>query len=69
MSVYARALKRRDRLTGNTLTEYSRALQWAEMGRIEPEAGAAATDAVDTATLETASQSRNLQLGPDSSAG
>jgi hypothetical protein len=36
MRVYARAVRRRERLTGAALLEFDRALQWAEMGRIEP---------------------------------
>ena len=35
MRVYARAVRRRDRLTGATLREYDRALAWAEMGRAD----------------------------------
>ena len=33
--VYQRAVKRRDRLDGAYLAAFDRALQWAEMGRIE----------------------------------
>jgi hypothetical protein len=55
MSVYARALRRRERLTGATLREYDRALQWAEMGRISAELEVLATEAEDPGTLETAS--------------
>lgn len=40
MSVYATALRRRDRLSGKTLQEFDRALNWAEMGRVEPEPAA-----------------------------
>ncbi len=32
-SVYAKAVKRRQRLSGNYLMEFDRALDWAEMGR------------------------------------
>jgi hypothetical protein len=34
MSVYASAVRRRERLTGATLREFDRALAWAEMGAI-----------------------------------
>ena len=63
------AVRRRDRLTGATLREFDRALEWAVMGRIEPEGHGAADQAGNVGTLETASQSRNLQTGPDSSVG
>ena len=33
MRVYARPVKRRERLRGTTLSEFDRALEWAEMGR------------------------------------
>jgi integrase len=39
MRVYARAVRRCERLTGAALREFDRALQWAEMGRIEPAEG------------------------------
>jgi hypothetical protein len=35
MSVYASAVRRRERLTGATLKEFDRALEWAAMGAIE----------------------------------
>jgi integrase len=34
LQVYAKGAKRRDRLTGSYLSEFERALHWAEMGRI-----------------------------------
>lgn len=36
LSVYASALKRRERLTGTTLREFDGALEWARIGSVEP---------------------------------
>jgi integrase len=69
MGLYARAVKRREQLAAAALQEFDRALQWAEMGRIEPAAEIAPIEPQDAATLETAPQSHNLRIGPDSSAG
>ncbi len=69
MSVYASALRRRDRLSGATLREFDRALQWAEMGRIEPEAPSDSYGTAAATTLETALQSRESATRPGSSAG
>lgn len=67
-AVYAKAVKRRQRLSGNYLTEFDQALEWAEMGRnhdladtLDPLA-----DAPDPAI---AGVERKPTLGPDSSAG
>jgi len=35
MEVYARAVKRRERLSGVYLEEFDKALQWALMGTVE----------------------------------
>jgi integrase len=69
MRVYARAVRRRERLTGTALREFDRALEWAEMGRIEPEPAVEREEEPARATLKTAPQSRNLRIGPDSSVG
>ena len=69
MNVYARAIRRRERLTGAALREFDRALQWAEMGRIAPEAVPAVPQPGLSASPEMASQSHKLASGPDSSAG
>jgi hypothetical protein len=69
MRVYARAVRRRERLTGAALREFDRALEWAEMGRIEPEPAVEREEEPDRATLKTAPQSRNLRISPDSSVG
>lgn len=69
MKVYASAVRRRKRLTGNARREFDRALEWAEIGRIEP-GGPSAPDAADSAgRLDEASQSRKLRPSPDSSVG
>lgn len=57
MRVYARAVRRRDRLSGRTLREFDRALVWAEMGRIEPAASPEAVRPAPPDTLQTALQS------------
>jgi integrase len=57
MRVYARAVRRRDRLSGRTLREFDRACEWAEMGRIEPEQRSEVARPGPTDTLQTASQS------------
>ena len=36
LKVYARASRRRDRLSGEALRQFDLALEWAVMGRIEP---------------------------------
>lgn len=41
MNVYAKATRRRERLSGPHLRAYDRALEWARMGTSEPEAGEA----------------------------
>lgn len=48
MSVYASALKRRERLTGRTLAEFDKAMAWASMGLVEtaPSQGPALTRTV-----------------------
>ena len=37
LRVYARPVRRRERLTGPALRQFDAPLQWAEMGRIAPE--------------------------------
>ena len=66
---YASALRRRDRLSGATLREFDRALEWAEMGRIEPETPAEAPPTSPPVTLDPAWQSGEPATRPDSSAG
>jgi integrase len=68
LRVYARAVRRRERLTGTALREFDAALQWAEMGRISDSADTLDTLA-DSATSPIAGVERKPTLGPDSSAG
>lgn len=69
MKVYAKAVRRRDRLEGAARREFDRALEWAEMGRIDAVGSDSLTTPTRADSLEPALQSRNLLLGPDSSAG
>jgi hypothetical protein len=75
MEIYAKAVRRRDRLYGAYLAEYDRALAWVErsigqgMGR-ERRFGATLDGPADvTVPPETVLQSRKLHASPDSSAG
>jgi integrase len=69
MQVYAKAVKRRERLSGAYLREYDRALEWAGMGR-EPDSDATLSESVESSGLpQQASQSRVLHSGPGSSVG
>jgi integrase len=54
LRVYARAVRRRDRLTGAALREFDKALEWAEMGRIESADIDARPEPSVTQTPETA---------------
>lgn len=69
MRVYARAVKRRERLSGAYLREYEKALEWARMGTNGGIAAPSLNGAADSLIPEMASESRNLRVGPDSSAG
>lgn len=69
MRVYARAIKRRGRLNGVHLIEYDKALEWAQMGTSGADAVTLGERAEEPQTPDPALESRNLQLGPDSSAG
>lgn len=69
MKVYARAVRRRERLIGAALREFDVALDWAAMGsggRIEAEIE---PNASDGQSPETTQQSLFAATGPDSSAG
>jgi integrase len=68
LRVYARAVKRRERLTGTALREFDAALQWAEMGRISDSADTLdpLADAPDAAIPGV---ERDPATSPDSSAG
>jgi hypothetical protein len=68
-AVYAKAVKRRERLSGNYLREFDRALEWAGTGRDRDFGANLARPATEVGSPETASQSRNLRTGPDSSVG
>jgi integrase len=69
MRMYARAVRRRERLTGAALREFDRALEWARMGRVELETRVRPSEAAAPDSMDTASQSRKLAPGPDSSVG
>lgn len=69
MSTYARAVKRRERLTGAALTEFDRALEWAQLDVIDQARSVPALDPATAGRQETALQGRTLPPGPDSSAG
>ena len=69
MKVYARAVRRRERLTGTALREFDRAIHWAAMGsggQTEADRGATVTDAPSP---DMALLSREPAHSPDSSAG
>jgi hypothetical protein len=57
-SVYASAIRRRERLTGATLREFDRALDWALMGTLNPEEGGRVPTGPVGSTLRTAWQSQ-----------
>jgi integrase len=69
MATYAKAVRRRERLSGSALREFDKALEWAEMGRIAPEAILADPIGVKAEAQESALPSLNSATGPDSSAG
>ena len=69
MSVYASAVRRRERLTGARLREFDTALQWAAMDRNTPEAPRAGALPESGISPGMASQSHKLASSPDSSAG
>lgn len=67
--VYARAVRRRGRLNGVHLSEYDKALEWAQIGTNGAVGPASANDHADAPAPDTAWESRNLQSSPGSSAG
>lgn len=69
MRVYARAVKRRERLSGAYLREYETALDWARLGTTAAVSDPLPDSGVDPLLSEPASASHTLALGPDSSAG
>jgi hypothetical protein len=54
LSVYAKAAKRRERLSGDDAEAFDRALQWAAMGRIGESAIVGALQGADSPTPERA---------------
>ena len=68
-AVYAKAVKRRARLTGNYLREFDRALEWAGTGRESESAGTLGPKAEAAAPLESGRLQRDSVTRPDSSAG
>lgn len=56
-SMYQRAAKRREKLTGDLLAAYDRALDWARMCTERPASGSPAPEGFPTTTQETAAQS------------
>ena len=54
MEVYAKALKRRERLAGSYRDAFDRALEWARMRTSEDQAPGAGTQAPDQRTADTA---------------
>lgn len=69
MKVYARAIRRRERLVGMALREFDQAVHWAAMGSGESAEAGRGRNASGVQTPEPALGSRKLALGPDSSAG
>jgi hypothetical protein len=67
--VYARAVRREDRLTGEALRQLDGALQWAEMGRIGAATAPATREVGESGPVEMAPGSPKLDASPDSSAG
>jgi integrase len=68
LRVYARAVRRRERLTGASLREFDRALQLAEMGRIHDPIDTL-DPLVDAADSPETAYAAETDTGPDSSAG
>ncbi len=69
LKVYARASRRRDRLTGEALRQFDLAIDWAAMGRIEPEEPSQDFGRLPADLAETPQRRPKLTPGPDSSAG
>ncbi len=69
LKVYARASRRRDRLTGEALRQFDLGSEWAVMGRIEPEDPSGQLPSLPRDSSEPAQPRPKLTLGPDSSAG
>jgi integrase len=67
MTIYASALRRRERLTGATLVEFDRALQWAVMGRISADNRGDSDQTTRAMILKTAFQSPDTETGSGSS--
>ena len=68
-SVYASAFKRRERLTGATLREFDRALDWAVMGSGTLEEGVQGAHRLSRQYPANGLAEPNLTTSPDSSAG
>ena len=69
MATYAKAVRRRARLSGSALREFDAALQWAEMGRIAAEAVPSGAVATEAGPQELALPSLKSPASPDSSVG
>lgn len=69
MKVYARAVRRRERLTGSTLREFDRALQWAAMGSQTAKDADQESNATAAQSPSMAWTSSKPATSPDSSAG
>lgn len=69
MKLYAKAAKRRERLSGHYLREYDEALEWAQTGTNGGMESLSANGHGNAQVPDTAWDSRNLLVGPDSSAG
>ena len=69
MRVYARAVRRRERLTGSALREFDRAVQWAALGSGDVDSAKDGPPATDAQPPETAWESQKPASRPGSSAG
>jgi integrase len=69
IKVYARAVRRRERLAGPALSEFDRAVHWAAMGSGEVQGPGKPPEKAAIESPETALQSPKLALRPDSSVG
>ncbi len=69
LKIYARASRRRDRLTGEALRQFDLGSEWAVMGRIEPEDPFGQLPSLPRDRPEPAQPRPKLTRGPDSSAG
>lgn len=69
MKLYARAVRRRERLVGAVLREFHKAVHWAAMGSGDLAGAVHGPAATGVQQSETALQSPKLAPSPDSSAG